>query len=191
MPYIGSYPPPSPPHPPRGMDTISGKATLSKLFCLSSEKGSTLKNKTKKKKKKHTKKNKQTNKQKKKKKKTTEKKKQQKTTNKQIKNKQTKQTNKQKKNKKKKQNTNYKYLPTLSQGATDYRNRILQYFPYLTLVVLGKIFSTRYIEIYTFYSKKTGFDISGKLSPTETICLKCQILFSGGKKRKYNQFDVC
>ena len=26
---------------------------------------------------------------------------------------------------------------------------------------------------------KTGFDISWKLSPMKTICMKCQILFSG------------
>ena len=33
---------------------------------------------------------------------------------------------------------------------------------------------------------KTGFDIPYKLSPMETICMKCLILFSGGgKKRKY------
>ena len=29
------------------------------------------------------------------------------------------------------------------------------------------------------FSQKTGFDISCKLSPLETICLKCQKLFSG------------
>ena len=29
----------------------------------------------------------------------------------------------------------------------------------------------------------TGFDISCKLSPLETICLKCQNLFSGKKKK--------
>ena len=29
---------------------------------------------------------------------------------------------------------------------------------------------------------KTGFDISYKLSPLETVCMKCQIMFSGENK---------
>ena len=33
------------------------------------------------------------------------------------------------------------------------------------------------------FSKKTGFDISCKLSPVETICTKCQILFSRENKK--------
>ena len=32
--------------------------------------------------------------------------------------------------------------------------------------------------------RKIGFDISCKLSPKETICMKCQNLFSGKKIRK-------
>ena len=35
------------------------------------------------------------------------------------------------------------------------------------------------------FSQKTGFDISCKLSPKETICMKCQILFFGKNKKKY------
>ena len=34
-----------------------------------------------------------------------------------------------------------------------------------------------------FYSQKKCFDISCKLSPEETICLKCQSLFSGEIKK--------
>ena len=34
---------------------------------------------------------------------------------------------------------------------------------------------------FSYFSQKTGFDISCKLSPKETICMKCQILFSGKK----------
>ena len=30
---------------------------------------------------------------------------------------------------------------------------------------------------------KTGFDIASKLSPLETICMQCQILFSGKNKK--------
>ena len=34
---------------------------------------------------------------------------------------------------------------------------------------------------FSYFSQKTGFDISCKLSPKETICMKCQILLSGKK----------
>ena len=37
------------------------------------------------------------------------------------------------------------------------------------------------------FSQKTGFDISCKLSPMETVCMKCQILFSGKNKKKIFQ----
>ena len=37
------------------------------------------------------------------------------------------------------------------------------------------------LEYFSYFSKKTGLDISCKLSPVETICMICQILFSGNK----------
>ena len=37
-------------------------------------------------------------------------------------------------------------------------------------------FSTE--DILNYFPQKTGFDISCKLSPNETICMECQILFS-------------
>ena len=44
---------------------------------------------------------------------------------------------------------------------------------------LGKIFSRRHFGIFfSSFSQKTGFDIPCKLSPMETICMKCQNLFS-------------
>ena len=46
-------------------------------------------------------------------------------------------------------------------------------------------FSRQQIDIFLIFFHKTGFDISCKLSPLETICMKCQILFCGKKKRKY------
>ena len=48
-----------------------------------------------------------------------------------------------------------------------------------------KFFSRRHIGIFLFFlfSPKTGFDNSCKLSPTETICTKCQILLSGKNKK--------
>ena len=36
---------------------------------------------------------------------------------------------------------------------------------------------------YMYFFQKTGFDISYKLIPVETSCLKCQILFSRKKKK--------
>ena len=40
------------------------------------------------------------------------------------------------------------------------------------------------LMIFFLFSQKTGFDISCKLSPVEAICLKCQNLFPGKKKKK-------
>ena len=45
--------------------------------------------------------------------------------------------------------------------------------------------------IFFLFSQKTGFDISCKLSPMETICMKCQYLFSGKKIRKIYQNVIC
>ena len=54
---------------------------------------------------------------------------------------------------------------------------------------LGKIFSRRNFEIFfLFFFQKTRFDISCKL---ETICIKCQILFSEKNEKKYNQPVIC
>ena len=55
---------------------------------------------------------------------------------------------------------------------------------HLTLSTLGKIFSRQHFEIFfSYFFQKTGFDISCKLSPEETICMKCQILFTGKNKK--------
>ena len=47
--------------------------------------------------------------------------------------------------------------------------------------------------ILSYFSQKTGFDISSKLSPLESVGLKCQIMFSEEKKkkRKLFQYVVC
>ena len=77
----------------------------------------------------------------------------------------------------------------------------------LTLSTLRKILSRWNIKIFfqVFFPKKTGCDISCKLSPMETICMKfkscflgkleaicmkCQNLSSGKNKKKY-QFVIC
>ena len=60
-------------------------------------------------------------------------------------------------------------------------------FDHLTLSTLDKIFSRQHFEICFLFSQESGFDISCKLSQ-ETICMKCQILFSG-KNKKYYEFE--
>ena len=48
----------------------------------------------------------------------------------------------------------------------------------LTRSVVDKNFSRPHTEIvFLFFPRKVWFDISCKLSPQETICMKCQILF--------------
>ena len=56
--------------------------------------------------------------------------------------------------------------------------------PLLTLSTVDTNFSRRQTEIFFLFSLKTGFDISCKLSPLETIRMKCQILFSWKNKKK-------
>ena len=49
--------------------------------------------------------------------------------------------------------------------------------------MLGKNFSRQRFETFFFlFFPEIGFDISCKLSPKETICMKCQILFSETNK---------
>ena len=45
-----------------------------------------------------------------------------------------------------------------------------------------KIFCRRHFEI--FFPQKIGFDISCKLSPQETVCVKCQNQFWGKETKK-------
>ena len=52
---------------------------------------------------------------------------------------------------------------------------------FLTLTTLWSDSAADKWVIFLF-SQKTGYDISCTLSPLDTICLKCQILFSGKKK---------
>ena len=53
---------------------------------------------------------------------------------------------------------------------------------------LGKIFIRRQIDFLYFFFQKTGFDISCKLSPLETICMECQILFPEKNKKNIINF---
>ena len=69
---------------------------------------------------------------------------------------------------------NQKFLDKSSGGEMDSDFKV----HYLVLCMLGKNFSRPLIEIL-YFSQNTGFGISCKLSPMETICMKSQILFSG------------
>ena len=44
------------------------------------------------------------------------------------------------------------------------------------------------IFFFLFFSQKIGFVISCKLSPKETFCMKCQILFSRQIKKIFPQY---
>ena len=67
--------------------------------------------------------------------------------------------------------------------------------PSLTLSTLwansadNKLISeTKYFFLFLFFLQKTGFDTSCKLSPKETICIKCQSLYF--RKNKKNIFSL-
>ena len=64
-------------------------------------------------------------------------------------------------------------------------------------VYTHKFFSRQHIEVVFLFFPETGFDISYNLSPMETMCTKCQLLFvdnlhemtksvSGKNKKKYH-----
>ena len=45
---------------------------------------------------------------------------------------------------------------------------------------MGKTLSRPHNEVFfSYFSQKTGFNISRKLSPMESICMKCLIILSG------------
>ena len=52
---------------------------------------------------------------------------------------------------------------------------------------IGLIQQTTNWWCFSDFCKKTGFDISCKLSPLETICMKCQILFPEKNKKNISQ----
>ena len=65
------------------------------------------------------------------------------------------------------------------------------------LSALGKIFSRQNTEIFFSFFPEKGFDISCQLCPVETslsametVCMKCQILFSEKTCFPENRFDI-
>ena len=47
------------------------------------------------------------------------------------------------------------------------------------LVFWVKFSANDILKYFSYFSQKTGFDIACKVFPMETICMKCQFLFSG------------
>ena len=60
---------------------------------------------------------------------------------------------------------------------------ICVHFNCLTLALWVKFSADDILKYFSYFSQKTGFDISCKLSPYETICMKCSTLFSGKNKK--------
>ena len=53
---------------------------------------------------------------------------------------------------------------------------------------MGKFSRWKIDDFFSYISQKIGFDISCKLSPKETICMNCQILFSGKYKKNISKY---
>ena len=45
--------------------------------------------------------------------------------------------------------------------------------------------SLGYLVIFSYITQKTGFNISCTLSPLGTVCIECQILFTGKNKKNF------
>ena len=52
---------------------------------------------------------------------------------------------------------------------------------------MGKFSEQQIDDIFIYFLKKISFEISCKLSPQETICVKYQSLFAGINKKKIFQ----
>ena len=53
----------------------------------------------------------------------------------------------------------------------------------LTFIILWAHSADDKLMDFSYFSQKTGSDLSCKLSPLETICMQCQNLFSGKNKK--------
>ena len=62
--------------------------------------------------------------------------------------------------------------------------------PLLRLALWVKFSADDILKYFSYIPQKARVDISCKLSPVETIHMKCQILFSGKNKKKNHQFVV-
>ena len=73
--------------------------------------------------------------------------------------------------------------------SADCISKYFSYFSQKTRFDISCKLSPTGFDISCKLSKKTWFDISCKLSPLETICMKCQILFSGKNKKNTNNLS--
>ena len=62
-------------------------------------------------------------------------------------------------------------------------------FIYSMICTLGKNSADGILKYFSYFSLKTGFDILCKLSLMETICMKCQNLFSEQNKKNVNNLS--
>ena len=53
----------------------------------------------------------------------------------------------------------------------------------LTLSTLNKFSADDILKYFSYFSLITGFNVSCKLFPLETVCMKPRILFSGEKRK--------
>ena len=72
---------------------------------------------------------------------------------------------------------------SISAGAS------LSFENLLSLACWVKFSADDILKYFFLFFQKIGVDISGKLSLNETICMKCQILFSGKNKKYINDLS--
>ena len=60
----------------------------------------------------------------------------------------------------------------------------------LTFIILWANSADDRLIIYLLFPLKIGFDTSCKLSPKETICMRCLILFSGENKKFFKMLSA-
>ena len=70
-------------------------------------------------------------------------------------------------------------------GIQNFRTFPIVYYCCLTFPLSGLIQQTTNVWYFSYFSKKTRFDILCKLSHLETFCMKCQNYFLGKIKKKY------
>ena len=86
-------------------------------------------------------------------------------------------------------NLQYQNCPTLQTGNWDVWIDLLGIETFTTLLA-NSADNTLMLFFFFYFTQKTGFDISHNLSPLQTICKKCQNLFSGENKKIF-QYVIC
>ena len=91
-----------------------------------------------------------------------------------------------------KQNEWMKNFPEIRFSCLCFSKQVQHWFlfsihPLTFMTLRAMIQQTTNWWYFSYFSQKTEFDISCKLSPLETICMKCQILFSGKNKKNISK----